>query len=128
MKPAKPPKPQFNPAGSAANRQYNNNVAPNPAQTGAPNSAQTGAPYHAYSQSGALNPAQSQVVQQEEVQQASPGAGETNLENMLGDLSSDMSRQGIMTVPKGHCAACAKPIIGQVNSNVNHLKVKSYTG
>lgn len=37
-----------------------------------------------------------------------------NLETMLGNLSTDMSRQGIMTVPKGHCAACAKPIIGQV--------------
>lgn len=38
-----------------------------------------------------------------------------NLEHMLGDLSSDMSRQGITTVPKGHCAKCAKPIIGQVD-------------
>ena len=37
-----------------------------------------------------------------------------NLETMLGNLSTDMSRQGIMTIPKGHCAACAKPIIGQV--------------
>jgi len=38
---------------------------------------------------------------------------------MLGNLSTDMSRQGIMTVPKGHCAACAKPIIGQVCYNMD---------
>ena len=37
-----------------------------------------------------------------------------NLDAMLGDLHSDMTRQGITTVPKGHCAACRKPIVGQV--------------
>ena len=38
-----------------------------------------------------------------------------NLEAMLGNLHTDMSRQGVTTVPKGHCAACAKPIVGQVS-------------
>lgn len=32
-------------------------------------------------------------------------------------LDNDMTRQGVMTVPKGHCAACAKPIVGQVELN-----------
>ena len=40
-----------------------------------------------------------------------------HLETMLGNLNTDMSRQGIMTIPKGHCAACAKPIVGQVGYN-----------
>ena len=51
-------------------------------------------------------------------QQAVTSGGEpqnNNLEAMLGNLHSDMSRQGVTTVPKGHCAACAKPIVGQVS-------------
>uniref|UniRef100_A0A1W7RA34 Paxillin n=1 Tax=Hadrurus spadix TaxID=141984 RepID=A0A1W7RA34_9SCOR len=36
------------------------------------------------------------------------------LDSMLGTLRSDMSRQGITTTAKGHCAACHKPIVGQV--------------
>ncbi|KAI0216929.1 Paxillin [Lamellibrachia satsuma] len=50
-------------------------------------------------------------------QQAVASGGEpqnNNLEAMLGNLHTDMSRQGVTTVPKGHCAACAKPIVGQV--------------
>jgi len=37
-----------------------------------------------------------------------------NLDAMLGNLNTDMNRHGIVTIPKGHCAACAKPIVGQV--------------
>ena len=33
---------------------------------------------------------------------------------MLGNLQSDMTRQGVSTTKKGECAACNKPIIGQV--------------
>jgi hypothetical protein len=40
----------------------------------------------------------------------------TNLDSMLGNLQSDMNRQGVSTVAKGHCAACNKPIVGQVNN------------
>ena len=36
------------------------------------------------------------------------------LDSMLGNLQSDMSRQGVATVSKGVCAACSKPIVGQV--------------
>ena len=36
------------------------------------------------------------------------------LDSMLGNLQSDMSRQGVATVTKGVCAACSKPIVGQV--------------
>ncbi|XP_067135229.1 leupaxin-like isoform X1 [Centruroides vittatus] len=36
------------------------------------------------------------------------------LDSMLGTLRSDMSRQGVTTTAKGHCAACHKPIVGQV--------------
>ena len=41
-----------------------------------------------------------------------------NLDDMLGNLNTDLSKQGIMNVPKGHCAACAKPIVGQVRCNL----------
>ena len=40
--------------------------------------------------------------------------GNHELETMLGNLQTDMNRQGITTVPKGHCSACAKPIVGEV--------------
>lgn len=42
-----------------------------------------------------------------------------SLQEMMEKLNNDMTRQGVMTVPKGHCAACAKPIVGQVK--LNHL-------
>lgn len=42
------------------------------------------------------------------------GTGGNQLESMLGTLQSDMSRQGVNTAAKGHCAACTKPIVGQV--------------
>ena len=37
-----------------------------------------------------------------------------NLDSMLGNLQTNMSKQGVTTVTKGTCAACNKPIIGQV--------------
>uniref|UniRef100_A0A0B7ANB7 LIM zinc-binding domain-containing protein n=1 Tax=Arion vulgaris TaxID=1028688 RepID=A0A0B7ANB7_9EUPU len=39
---------------------------------------------------------------------------ENGLEVMLGDLQSDMNRQGVNIKQKGVCAACQKPIAGQV--------------
>ena len=56
-------------------------------------------------------------------QSAVNGEGGENLEAMLGTLTDDLSRQGISTVPKGHCAACTKPIVGQVSypAGVNDL-------
>lgn len=38
----------------------------------------------------------------------------SQLDSMLGSLQSDMTRQGVSTTKKGECAACTKPIIGQV--------------
>ena len=38
----------------------------------------------------------------------------SQLDSMLGTLQSDMTRQGVSTTKKGECAACNKPIIGQV--------------
>ena len=38
----------------------------------------------------------------------------SQLDSMLGNLQSDMTRQGVSTTKKGECAACNKPIIGQV--------------
>ncbi|KXJ07159.1 paxillin isoform X2 [Exaiptasia diaphana] len=38
----------------------------------------------------------------------------SQLDSMLGTLQTDMSRQGVSTTKKGTCAACNKPIIGQV--------------
>ena len=42
--------------------------------------------------------------------------GPGSLDNMLGNLNADMTKQGIMTVPKGSCAACQKPIVGLVRT------------
>ncbi|XP_041350215.1 paxillin-like isoform X2 [Gigantopelta aegis] len=36
------------------------------------------------------------------------------LETMLGDLQTDMNRQGVSTKTKGVCAACNQPVVGQV--------------
>uniref|UniRef100_S4R8B0 Paxillin n=1 Tax=Petromyzon marinus TaxID=7757 RepID=S4R8B0_PETMA len=36
------------------------------------------------------------------------------LDSMLGSLQSDLNRQGVATLAKGQCAACLKPIAGQV--------------
>ncbi|XP_066303993.1 paxillin-like isoform X3 [Branchiostoma lanceolatum] len=50
----------------------------------------------------------------------SPGPGGealprgSQLDTMLSNLQSDMSRQGVQTVQKGQCAACSKPIVGQI--------------
>ncbi|GAB6030096.1 hypothetical protein CHUAL_005775 [Chamberlinius hualienensis] len=46
--------------------------------------------------------------------QQQSAANNTQLDTMLGTLQSDMSRQGISTAQKGCCAACGKPIVGQV--------------
>lgn len=40
--------------------------------------------------------------------------GPDQLDAMLGHLQSDMNRQGVSTAAKGMCAACNKPIVGQV--------------
>ena len=47
-----------------------------------------------------------------------PQQNHEQLETMLGNLNTDMTRQGIMTIPKGHCAACRKPIVGQVGNSL----------
>lgn len=36
------------------------------------------------------------------------------LESMLGDLQSDLNKQGVSTKTKGLCAACNQPVVGQV--------------
>ena len=38
----------------------------------------------------------------------------TNLDDMLGNLQENMEKQGVKTTQKGVCAACNKPIVGQV--------------
>ena len=40
------------------------------------------------------------------------------LESMLGDLQSDLSKQGVTTKTKGLCAACNQPVVGQVSENI----------
>ena len=44
----------------------------------------------------------------------SQGVGGGQLESMLGDLQSDLGKQGISTKTKGLCAACNQPVVGQV--------------
>jgi len=46
--------------------------------------------------------------------------GAPNLDMMLGDLQEDMDKQGIKTKQKGVCAACTKPIVGQVITALGH--------
>lgn len=41
-------------------------------------------------------------------------SGPPTLDDMLGNLQEDMHKQGIKTTQKGVCAACNKPIVGQV--------------
>ncbi|KAL1022931.1 hypothetical protein UPYG_G00034350 [Umbra pygmaea] len=36
------------------------------------------------------------------------------IDDLLGDLSSDMEKMGVRTVPKGHCASCGKVILGKM--------------
>ena len=49
------------------------------------------------------------------------------LESMLGDLQSDLSKQGVTTKTKGLCAACNQPVVGQVNETDKfHIKMKFY--
>ncbi|WAR03810.1 PAXI-like protein [Mya arenaria] len=44
----------------------------------------------------------------------SSGSAGGQLESMLGDLQSDLSKQGVNTKSKGLCAACNQPVVGQV--------------
>ncbi|RUS72871.1 hypothetical protein EGW08_019377 [Elysia chlorotica] len=55
-----------------------------------------------------------QQQQQPQHQHQVPSRENGQLESMLGDLQSDMNRQGVNTKQKGVCAACQKPIVGQV--------------
>lgn len=36
------------------------------------------------------------------------------IDDLLGGLSSDLEKIGVRTVTKGHCASCAKSIVGKV--------------
>ncbi|BFZ04528.1 hypothetical protein BsWGS_07566 [Bradybaena similaris] len=62
--------------------------------------------YHQVEEQGLLQ--HHSTVQQHQAQR------ENGLETMLGDLQSDLNRQGVNTKQKGVCAACQKPIVGQV--------------
>jgi paxillin len=46
--------------------------------------------------------------------------GAPNLDDMLGNLQEDMNKQGVKTKQKGVCAACSKPIVGQVITALGH--------
>jgi len=37
------------------------------------------------------------------------------LDSMLGNLQASMDKQGVSATQKGICAACNKPIVGQVS-------------
>jgi len=45
---------------------------------------------------------------------ASLPSNSVNLNALMEDLDRNLTQQGVSTVPKGHCSACSKPIIGQV--------------
>ncbi|XP_059145442.1 leupaxin-like isoform X3 [Physella acuta] len=52
--------------------------------------------------------------QQQNIQRENGQRENGQLESMLGDLQSDMNRQGVNIKQKGVCAACQKSIVGQV--------------
>lgn len=41
----------------------------------------------------------------------------SQLDSMLGTLQASMDKQGVSATQKGVCAACHKPIVGQVYNN-----------
>ena len=43
-----------------------------------------------------------------------PVQGYGDIDTMMSTMSHDLSKEGINTLPKGHCAACNKLIVGQV--------------
>lgn len=43
-------------------------------------------------------------------------SSDVNLNAMLEDLNKNMTMQGASVVPRGHCAGCAKLIVGQVGA------------
>nr|XP_061790400.1 leupaxin-like [Nerophis lumbriciformis] len=48
---------------------------------------------------------------------AKPSAGgkdSENIDDLLGGLNTDLKKMGVHTVPKGHCAACNKVIVGKM--------------
>ena len=47
------------------------------------------------------------------------GGSSNNLDAMLGNLNTDMSKQGVTIVAKGNCAACNNPIVGQVEPTLS---------
>ena len=47
--------------------------------------------------------------------QQSPVQKPNELDSMLGSLESDMKGHGVSVSTKGLCAACSKPIVGQVH-------------
>ncbi|XP_067088285.1 leupaxin isoform X1 [Osmerus mordax] len=46
----------------------------------------------------------------------SPGRKVDAIDNLLGDLNSDMEKMGVHTTAKGHCASCGKSIVGKMIS------------
>ncbi|VDO91523.1 unnamed protein product [Heligmosomoides polygyrus] len=51
----------------------------------------------------------------------SPSRDPSHADSMLGTLNSEYSsKHGISTIPKGDCAHCGKPIIGQCGSELGH--------
>ena len=48
-----------------------------------------------------------------------PHTGE--LESMLGNIQSEVSKHGVTTKTKGLCGACNQPVIGQVGPKMERL-------
>lgn len=48
-------------------------------------------------------------------------SSDVNLNAMLEDLNKNMTMQGASVVPRGHCAGCAKLIVGQVITALGQL-------
>lgn len=50
----------------------------------------------------------------------SPSRKVDAIDDLLGDLNSDMEKMGVHTTAKGHCASCGKSIVGKVNLPTEH--------
>ncbi|XP_077464358.1 leupaxin [Stigmatopora argus] len=44
-----------------------------------------------------------------------------SIDNLLGGLKTDLEKMGVDTVPKGHCAACRKVIVGKMMTALGQL-------
>ncbi|XP_039266577.2 paxillin-like [Styela clava] len=56
------------------------------------------------------------TIQPTPVAQTAQVSSAVDLDSMLGQINTDLSKQGIRAASKGDCAACQKPVMGEVTT------------